>query len=143
MSTRTGTTPAGHRMLLAASATLLIAVGLHGADHALQERGIGALSPVVLGGGLVIGALAALVFVLAWRAHPRAPLVAAAVGAYTVINVTASHFVPRWSVLSDPYAELDLGVVSWVAAGFEVGCAAGLAAVGVAVLRRRRATELG
>ena len=138
--THGNTTPAGHRMLLAASAALLIGVGLHGVDHALQERGIGAQSEVVLGGGLVIGALAALVFGLATLAHPRAPMVAACVGAYTVLNVTASHFVPHWGALSDPYADLDLGALSWAAAAFEVACAAALTAVGVAVLRLRRTT---
>ena len=140
MDTRTDTTPAGHRMLLAASAALLFAVGLHGVDHSLQERGVGALTTEVFVGGAVNAALAVLVLVLALRAHPRAPLVAAVVGAYLTLGVTAAHFAPHWSALSDPYAELDLGVLSWAAAAFEVACAAGLAAVGVAVLRRRRTT---
>ena len=51
MDTRTDTTRAGHQMLLAASAALLIAVGLHGVDHTLQDRGIGALTTEVLVGG--------------------------------------------------------------------------------------------
>ena len=138
MDTRTDSTPAGHGMLLAASAALLIAVALHGVDHALQDRGIGALTTEVLVGGVAIGALAAGVLVLALRAHPRAPQVAAGVGAYIALNVTAAHFLPHWSALSDPYADLDLGVVSWAAAAFEVACAAVLAAVGLAVMRRRR-----
>jgi hypothetical protein len=140
MDTRTDATPAGHRMLLAASAALLIAVGLHGVDHTLQDRGIGALTTEVLVGGVVNAATAVLVFVLALQAHPRAPLIAAGVGAYMALGVTAAHFAPHWSALSDPYADLDLGVLSWAAAAFEVACAAVLAAVGVAVLRRRRMT---
>jgi hypothetical protein len=140
MDTRIDATPAGHRMLLAASAALLIAVGLHGVDHTLQDRGIGALTTEVLVGGVVNAATAVLVFVLALRAHPRAPLIAAGVGAYMALGVTAAHFAPHWSALSDPYADLDLGVLSWAAAAFEVACAAVLAAVGVAVLRRRRMT---
>ena len=138
MDTRTDTTARGHRMLLVASAALLIAVGLHGVDHTLQDRGIGALTTEVLAGGLIIGGLAALVFVLALRGHPRAPLMAVGVGAYIALSVSAAHFVPHWSALSDPYSDLDLGVVSWAAAAFEVACAAVLAAVGVAVMRRRR-----
>jgi hypothetical protein len=140
MDTRTDKTPAGHRMLLAASAALLIAVGLHGVDHALQDRGIGALTTEVMVGGAVNAATAMLVFVLALRAHPRAPLIAAAIGAYMALGVTAAHFAPHWSALSDSYADLDLGVLSWAAAALEVACAAVLAAVGVAVLRRRRTT---
>ena len=131
-------TPAGQRMLLAASAALLVAVGLHGIDHALQERGVGALTTEVLVGGTVNAVVAVLVFVLALRAHPRAPLIAAGVGAYLVVGVTAAHFAPHWSAFSDPYADLDLGALSWAAAALEVACAAALAAVGVAVLRRRR-----
>ena len=108
METRTD--PArGHRMLLAASAALLVAVGLHGVDHALQDRGVGALTTEVFIGGLANA-------------------------------VTAAHFAPHWSAFSDPYADLDLGFLSWAAAAFEVACAAVLAAVGVVVLRRRRTT---
>jgi hypothetical protein len=141
MDTRTDTSPPGHRILLAASAGLLIAVGLHGLDHALQDRGIWALTTEVLVGGLVNAAAAALVFVLALRADPRAPMAAAGIGAYLALGVTAAHFAPHWSAFSDPYADLDLGVLSWAAAAFEVACAAVLAAVGVAVLRRRRTTS--
>jgi hypothetical protein len=128
----------GNRMLLAASAALLAGVALHGVDHALQERGIGALTTEVFVGGLVNAALAVVAFMLALRDHPRAPLVGAGVGAYLVLGVSAAHFAPHWSAFSDPYADLDLGFVSWAAAFAEVGTAAVLAAVGVAVLRQRR-----
>jgi hypothetical protein len=132
------THPTGNRLLLVASAALVASVALHGVDHALQERGVGALTTEVFVGGLVNAALAVSVFALALRAHPRAPAVAAAVGAYLVVGVSAAHFAPHWSALSDPYADLDLGFVSWAAAFAEVGAAAVLAAVGVAVLRQRR-----
>jgi hypothetical protein len=79
-----------------------------------------------------------IAFVLALRDHPRAPLVAAGVGAYLVVGVSAAHLAPHWSAFSDPYADLDLGFVSWAAAFAEVGAAAVLAAVGLAVLRQRR-----
>ena len=130
----------GSRMLVLASAALLATVALHGADHLLQERGIEALTTEVKVGGFINAALAALVFVLARREHPRAPAVAAAVGIYLVVGVSAAHFAPQWSALSDPYAELDLGFASWAAAIAEVGAAAVLAAVGLAVLRQRRVT---
>jgi hypothetical protein len=129
---------AGNRMLLVASAALLAAVAWHGADHALQERGLGALTTEVLLGGAVNGALALIAFALAVRDHPRAPAAAAAVGGYLVVGVSAAHFAPHWSALSDPYADLDLGFVSWAAAVAEVGAAALLAVVGMTGLRRRR-----
>jgi hypothetical protein len=128
----------GSRVLLVASAALLGAVVLHGVDHALQERGVGALTTEVRLGGLVNAVVAVIAFVLALRDHPRAPIVAAAVGAYLATGVTAAHFAPHWSALSDPYAELDLGFLSWAAAAAEVAAAAVLAVVGIAVLRQRR-----
>jgi hypothetical protein len=125
-------------MLVVASAGLLAGVALHGADHALQERGVGALTTEVFVGGLVNAALAVIAFAFALRAHPSAPAVAAFVGAYLVVGVSAAHFAPHWSAFSDPYADLNLGLVSWAAAVAEVVAAAGLAAVGIAQLRRRR-----
>ena len=127
-----------NRMLLGASAALLAAVLAHGVDHSLQERGVGALTTEVLIGGSVNAALAVIAFVLARRNHPRAPAVAAGVGTYLVVGVSAAHFAPHWSALSDPYADLDLGFLSWAAAAAEVGAAAVLAAVGLAVLRQQR-----
>ena len=134
------THPPGSRMLVLASGALLATVALHGADHVLQERGIEALTTEVKVGGFINAVIAVLAFVLAWRDHPRAPVVAAVVGAYLVAGVSAAHFAPHWSAISDPYAELDLGFASWAAAIAEVGAAAILAAVGVAVLRQRRVT---
>ena len=128
----------GNHLLLVASAALLGTVAAHGVDHALQERGVGALTTEVFLGGLVNAALAVIVFVLALRDHPRAPAVAAGVGAYLAAGVTAAHFAPHWSAFSDPYGDLDLGFVSWAAAFAEVAAAAVLAATGIAVLRQRR-----
>lgn len=128
----------GIPMLVAASAALAGAVLLHGIDHSLQERGVGALSTEVFVGGIVNAALAGFVLVLALRDHPRAPLAAAAIGGYLAIVVLAAHFAPHWSAFSDPYSELDLGFVSWAAAGLEVAAAIVLSAVGLAVMRQRR-----
>jgi hypothetical protein len=130
-----------NRALLVASAALLAGVAAHGVDHALQERGVGALTTEVMLGGVGNALLAVLAFWLVLREHPRAPLVAAGVGAYLVLGVSAAHFAPHWSAFSDPYADLDLGFVSWAAAVAEVGAAGVLAVVGVASLRRRRVVD--
>ena len=130
----------GNRMLVLASGALLVTVALHGIDHALQERGIEALTTEVRIGGFVNAVLAVVAFVLAMRDHPRAPVVAAAVGAWLAVGVVSAHLAPHWSALSDPYPELDLGFASWAAAIAELGAAMVLAAVGVAALRQRRVT---
>jgi hypothetical protein len=139
MNARQEPQPTGHHMLLATSTALLAAVALHGTDHALQDRGIGALSTEVLIGGAVNLAAAVGAFWLALHDHPRAPQVSAFIGTYIALGVTAAHFTPHWSALSDPYADLDLPLISWAAAGTEVIAAAALGAAGFAVLRRRRA----
>ena len=132
--------PAGRQLLIAASGALLLAVVLHGADHTLQQRGIGALTTEVRLGGLANGAAAAIAFVLALRDHPRAPQIGAFVGGYLALGVIAAHFAPHWSAFSDPYADLGLGVVSWAVAAIEALAAAALCAAGISVLRRRRAS---
>jgi ABC-type Co2+ transport system permease subunit len=128
----------GNRMLLGASAALLVAVALHGVDHSLQERGLDALTTEVYVGGIVNAVVAVIAFVLALRNHPRAPAVAAFVGTYLAVGVAAAHLAPHWSAFSDPYADLNLGFVSWAAAIVELAAAAVLAAVAFAALRQRR-----
>jgi hypothetical protein len=113
-------------------------VVLHGVDHVMQDRGVGALATEVRLGGFANAALAVFALVLALREHPRAPEFAAAVGAYLAIGVSAAHFAPHWSAFSDPYSDLSLGVASWAAAAVEVGAAVALAVVGITVLRMRR-----
>ena len=127
-----------HRMLVLAAGALLLTVALHGVDHTLQERGVGALTTEVRIGGFVNAVLAVVAFVLALRDHPRAAAVAAGVGAYLFTGVVAAHFAPHWSALSDPYADVGLPWYSWAAAGAEAGAAAVLAVAGVVALRRRR-----
>ena len=125
------------RRLVIANAVLAGAVLLHGIDHSLQSRGVGALTTEVRVGGFVIAALAALSIVLAVRRSPRAAAVAVGVGAWVAFGVTISHFVPHWSAFSDPYMEIDLSAVSWLAAAIEAVAGIALAAVGMSVLRRR------
>ena len=128
----------GNRMLLGASAVLLATVALHGIDHSLQERGVGALSTEVFVGGIVNATVAVIAFAMALRDHPRAAAVGAFVGTYLLVGVSAAHFAPHWSAFSDPYADLDLGFLSWAAAIAEAAAGALLAAVGFAALRQRR-----
>ena len=132
-------------MLVAASAALAGAVLLHGIDHSLPERGVGALSTEVLVGSIVNAALAAFVLVLAVRGHPRAPPRGGSHRRLPRRVVLAAHFAPQWSAFSDSDLELDLGFVSWVLrfevllGGFMIAAVA-LFSLTVALRRDRRAS---
>lgn len=132
MSTQT------QRRLIVANLVLAASLAAHGIDHALQERGLAALTTEVKIGGFVNATLGALSLLLAWRGSPRAPLAAVVAGTWIALAVVSAHFAPHWGVLSDPYSGLGLGFVSWLAAAFEAAAAAATAAVGFSALRRRR-----
>ncbi|HYM57901.1 MAG TPA: hypothetical protein VES79_08055 [Solirubrobacteraceae bacterium] len=124
--------------LTLATLAFVATVLLHGLDHVLQDRGVGALTTEVLAGGTVIFALSAAMLVLALREHPQAPLFAAGVGLSTTIGVSLAHLAPHWSAFSDPYADLSLGAWSWTVMLAEIAAALVLASVGLRDLRDRR-----
>ena len=117
-----------------AAATFVAANLLHTLDHLRQ--GTAGLATEVLAGGTVLSALAALTLVLALVGHPRAPLWAAVVGAWSALGVLASHAAPHWSAFSDPYAQIHADALSWVVMLAEVAAAAWLGYVGFRMLRR-------
>ncbi len=123
------------RALRYAAIAFAAAVAWHGIDHALQDRGIGALDTGVLIGGGINFVLAGLVLWLVLDGHERAPQLAAFTGLYIAIGVSAAHFLPEWGTISDPYPELSLGVLSWAAVIAEVVAALLL---GFAGLRAQR-----
>lgn len=124
--------------LILANVLLSATVLAHGLDHALQDRGIGALTTEVRIGGFVNAILAGLALVLALRRSQRALVASAVAGVTIAFGVVSAHFAPHWSALSDPYSGLDLGALSWVAAGAEAAAAAGLAVVAISALRERQ-----
>ena len=77
-----------------------------------------------------------LTLVLALVRHPRAPLWAAVVGAWSALGVLASHAAPHWSAFSDPYTQIHADALSWVVMLAEVAAAAWLGYVGFRELRR-------
>ena len=120
--------------LFVASAALILVNALHGADHIRQ--GLGRLTPEVIVGGQGLLLLALIPFVLTLRHHRMAPLVAALIGSWTFIAVTASHLAPHWSAFSDRYFDHDLDALSWALMLSVIATAAILAALGIAVVRR-------
>jgi hypothetical protein len=112
---------------------------LHALDHVFQGRGLSALSPEVLGGGILLLVLAVATFPLTLRAHPQATVVAAALGWSIALGVSASHLLPYWSAFSDPYVDLSLGAYSWSVMLAEVIAAAVFGSIAVrSILHSRR-----
>ena len=120
--------------LTAASIAFGLSILVHGADHIRQ--GTGSLTREVFWGGAVLALVNFTTIGLALRRHPRAPLFCAAVGLWTAVAVSASHLAPHWSAFSNPYPDLSLDVLSWVAMLSEVIAGLVLAAVAIAAVRR-------
>lgn len=119
-------------MPLTRAAGLLVALLVaHVADHERQGRPIPAPAAAL---GLAGLAAAVVVLVLAARRSRWAPDAAMLVGAATVGGFVAIHFVPHWSALSDPYADMGVDALSWASAIITALAGALLAAVGA---RRR------
>jgi hypothetical protein len=122
------------RALVIANLVLLATVLLHGFDHGvIQERGFDALSIEVFLGGVAIAATSALSLAFGLSGHHRAPLLALVAGPWVAAVVVVGHFIPHWGEFSDPYADADLGAISYVFAYAVV--AAGIT-LGVVALRR-------
>jgi hypothetical protein len=117
-----------------AAIAFLAANVAHTLDH--QRQGTERLTTEIYIGGSLISILAVVTLVMALRHNPQAPLVATVVGFWTALGVTASHILPHWSALSDPYPDLNVDALSWVIVLLEIGAAAALGVVGLSELRR-------
>jgi hypothetical protein len=124
--------------LTVANLAFVVAMALHAIDHTRQGRGLEALTREVRWGGVALAVVAVGALLLTLRHSPFAPLVATVVGFGTAIAVTASHLVPHWSALSDPYAGLGLGLYSWAVVLAEVVTALLLGIAGLVELRRQQ-----
>jgi hypothetical protein len=120
--------------LTAASIAFALSILAHGADHIRQ--GTGSLTREVFWGGAALALVNFTTVGLTLRRHPRAPVYCAAVGLWTALAVSASHLAPHWSALSNPYRDLSLDALSWVAMLSEVVAGLVLAGVAVAAVRR-------
>jgi hypothetical protein len=131
---------AGNRLLVAHLA-FIAAMVLHTLDHFRQ--GTERLSVGVLAGGTTLSVMAVAPLWLTFRRHPKAPIVAAIVGFYTAVAVTAAHLAPNWGVFSDPYPDLSLDAYSWSVMLAEIAMAVIFGVVGLLETRSpRRAPAL-
>jgi hypothetical protein len=122
----------------AAAIGFVVAMVLHGIDHLMQDRGVGALAPEVVWGGTVLFVLAFGTLALIVTEHPRAALAATVTGFWTAIAVSLSHLAPHWSAFSDPYPDLGLGAWSWIVMLSEVAMGVVLGIAGARALQRSR-----
>ncbi len=119
-------------MTLKLAGLLFVATWIvHSLDHA--RRSIDATSDAVVWAGTLVALMAAVALTLVIVGHETAPAIAAAVFPAIAFGVTASHFLPQWSVLSDPLL-VDSTSDGWsiLAAGSEVMAAV---VIGVVALR--------
>jgi hypothetical protein len=137
MGNRTGSWTA----LTVANIVFVVSMLLHGIDHSVQDRGVGALSTEVFVGGTVLAVMALGALALTLRRDRRAPLVAAFVGLWTAVAVTSAHLLPHWSAFSDPYQDLSLGPYSWGVVIAEILTGAIFGIVGLMTLREQRSGQ--
>jgi hypothetical protein len=120
----------------------LVAVTVHGADHV--RRGMDVVTTQVMLAGTVQYLLAVIAVALVYRRHPRAPVVAIAIGFASAIGFTAAHLLRHWSSFSDSFVGSrvapNVTVLSWATALFEIGADLAFGWAGVRVLRDRRKT---
>jgi hypothetical protein len=120
-------------LLLGACLALVSLSVLHDLDHVRQDRPLPAVLTAV---GIIGPAAAAFALLLVARRHHLAPAVAALVGAGSLVGLIAVHLLPRWSVFSDPYPEVQVDALAWTSLGLFMLAAS---AVGTLGLLRRRA----
>jgi hypothetical protein len=139
-----GRAPVAHRepdLLRVAAAVFAVALVVHGADH--LRRGMDVLTGQVLWAGNLQIVMSVVTLVLVFRGHRWAPGFAVAVGFASAIGFSAAHLLPHWSAFSDAFTGAHhapgVTVLSWFAAGFEIGAGLFLGVAGVRALRARRA----
>jgi hypothetical protein len=123
---------AGRDWLSIAAVAFLAANLTHGADH-IRQHMAGVDTAVKIGGAIItLGAF----YAFRRRHHPKAPLIAIAIGLPSALLITQSHLLPHWSVLSDSYVnQIHADGLSWAVVILEVGTALWLALVGAVEMR--------
>jgi len=124
------TTP--NRVLVAGNLMLVALLTLHSLDHAVRQTAPVPAEAAVAGTAGLAAALGALA--LSVSASRWAPAATAFVGLTTAAGFVAVHVLPEWSVLSQPYADMDVDAVSWVGMLVPAVAAAGVSARAIRLL---------
>jgi hypothetical protein len=110
---------------------------IHLFDH--LRRGQGSVSDELYWLGILALIVQTVVVTLIVTRHPRAPHAAVIAGYPLAIGFVAAHWVPEWSVISDPVWQVDsLAWFSSLASTAEVVGALLVGLAGLAVLREQR-----
>ena len=129
--------PRAETILRTATAVFLLALLVHGADHA--RRGFDALTPEVLWMGNVQIVLSLVTVVLVFTRQRFAAWFAVGIGFASAFGFTVAHLLPHWSVLSDSFTGAHpapaVNAFSWFAAAFEIVAGFALGVAGVLALR--------
>ena len=122
--------------LRAATLGFAVAWAAHTVDHA--RRGFSVIDDGVVVAGTLVAMVFAVLATLVVVGHGVAPSLAAAAGPAIAIGVAASHYLPEWGPLSDPLAEADADVWTWLAVTAEIAAAVWLGVAGWRIVSRHQ-----
>ena len=127
--------PRRSRRLVAGNALLLGLFVVHALDHAVRQEA--AVPPGTSAVGAVGLATVLLALGLAVVGHPLAAAATTFVGFATAIGFVVVHVVPDWGPFSQPYPDIPVDDLSWVA--MIVPAVVGLVVGGLGLSRLRHA----
>ena len=128
------------RRLVLAGGVFALGSAVHTFDH--LRRGQGSVTEELYWVGNLALVLQAVVITLVLTRHRWAPLAAVAAGFPLALGFTAAHWLPEWSVLSDPLSEID-SWFSYVASTLEIAGALAVGVAGASVLRTGGLDRIG
>ena len=107
------------------------------------ERGQGSVTEALYWAGNTALVVQVVVITLALTRHPAAPRAAAGAGLLLAAGFSAAHWLPEWSVLSDPVWEIEsYRWFSYLASTLEIVGALAVALAGIAVIRQQPETRV-
>jgi hypothetical protein len=126
---------AAHRSPLVGTNLMLVSLlVIHSLDHALRQSATVPAAAAIL--GLAGLAFAVVVLGLSLAGRRLAALGTAVAGFGTAVGFAAVHLLPDWGPFSQPYADIPVDALSWVAMLLPLVGAAIAGTVGVRALRR-------
>ena len=131
-----GSQSRARHVLIAANLLLVALLIVHTLDHLLRQEAQVPSGTATAGTAGFVAAL--LVLGLALAGHRLAPAATALVGLATAAGFVAIHVFPDWSAISQPYSDIDVDGLSWVAMIVPAVAAAGVGAIGVQAVRSQQ-----